>query len=304
MPAATQATFSGLWIPLVTPFRRGEVDHHALAALTRALSSAGIQGLVVCGSTGESASLDDEEQLECLRTVATHTPLPVVMGVGGHHLGRMLDRMRRLSELARRELPGLHAVLVAAPYYLRPSQSGVRRWFEVLADASDLPMILYDIPYRTGIRITRETLLALAAHPNIVALKDCGGDPGKTLALIHDGRLAVLSGEDLQMFSVLAQGGAGAIAASAHLCTQEFATLMQALIAGRMEPARALWMRLAPLIEVLFAEPNPGPLKFCLSRIFGMSDALREPMMPIQQELKTRLDQFLAEMPSPPVVVP
>ena len=87
MPAATHADFSGLWIPLVTPFRRGEVDHHALAALTRSLSSAGIQGLVVCGSTGESASLDDEEQLECLRTVATHTPLPVVMGVGGHHLG-------------------------------------------------------------------------------------------------------------------------------------------------------------------------------------------------------------------------
>lgn len=296
MPAAPQAEFSGLWIPLVTPFRRGQVDHRGLAALTCSLSSTGIQGFVVCGSTGEAASLDDEEQLKCLSTVAAHTTLPLVMGVGGHHLGRLLERVRLLSDVARGEVPGLRAVLVAAPYYVRPSQSGVRRWFEAVADASELPLILYDIPYRTGIPLSRDTLLALAAHPNIVAVKDCGGDPGKTLALIHDGRLNVLAGEDLQMFSLLAQGGAGAIAASAHLRTRDFVAMVHALTASRLEQARALWIRLAPMIEALFAEPNPAPLKSCLSRSLGVSDELREPMMQIQPELRKRLDWTLEEI--------
>ncbi len=177
--------FPGLWIPLVTPFRRGgAIDHAALAALAKRLAAQGIAGVVVCGSTGEAAALDDAEQLAVLDTVATAAPaLPRIMGVSGTHLGKLVDRVRALGEFP------LAGLLVPAPGYIRPSQAGLIEWFTRLADESAVPVLIYDIPYRTGSTIARETLLALAGHPNIRGLKDCGGDAAKTRALIADGRL-------------------------------------------------------------------------------------------------------------------
>ncbi|MCK6423458.1 MAG: 4-hydroxy-tetrahydrodipicolinate synthase [Burkholderiaceae bacterium] len=290
-PPAGRARFGGLWIPLVTPLRDGRVDHDALAALTRSLAATGIRGFVVCGSTGEAASLDPDEQLACLHTVAAHAHgLPLVMGVSGYHLGRMMERMKELSRLAAAELPSLCAVLLPAPHYVRPSQAGLRDWFETLADASGLPLIVYDIPYRTGATLARETLLALAAHPHIRAVKDCGGDSGKTLALLADGRLEVLAGEDLQIFSHLAQGAVGAIAASAHLCTAYFVQMMQALQAGRLDEARQRWLKLVPLVEAAFAEPNPAAIKAWLAQEGRMANELRAPMAVASAALAQRLE--------------
>jgi 4-hydroxy-tetrahydrodipicolinate synthase len=271
--------FSGLWVPLVTPFREGAVDHDALAALTRALVPTGVAGFVVCGSTGEAAALDEDEQLACLATVAAHADeLPLMMGVSGYHLGATRAWVQQLSARAASGVPSLRGLLLPAPHYVRPSQAGLRLWFEVLADTSTLPLAVYDIPYRTGVVIARETLLALAAHPNIRAVKDCGGDAAKTLALIADGRLAVLAGEDLQLFGTVAQGGAGAITASAHLHTRRFVAVLNALACGDLTSARAAWQALVPLIEALFAEPNPGPLKTMLAQRGGMTSELRAPM--------------------------
>jgi len=170
----------------------------------------------------------------------------------------------------------------------------VRAWFEALADDSELPLVVYDIPYRTGTPISRDTLLALAAHPRIAAIKDCGGDLGKTLAMIADGRLAVLAGEDMNVFSHMAHGGAGAITASAHLHTERFVALMAAIQAGRLPDARALWHTLVPLIEALFAEPNPGPVKAALAAMDWMRDELRAPMQPASGPVRERLLQLLA----------
>ncbi len=290
-------TFRGLWIPLVTPFRDGAVDHDALAALTRALAPAGIAGFVVCGSTGEAAALDADEQLDCLRTVSRHAGgLPLVMGMSGYHLGEARAWVRRLSSLAASEVTGLAGLLVPPPHYVRPSQDGLRTWFETLADASTLPLIAYDIPYRTGAVIARDTLLALADHPNIRAVKDCGGDAGKTLALIADGRLSVLAGEDLQLFGTVAQGGAGAIAASAHLHTRRFVSVVQALGRGDLAEARAAWLPLVPLIEALFAEPNPGPVKALLAEAGLMGPGLRAPMGGVSASLRERLEKVDAAL--------
>lgn len=296
LPAGTtdfrtgRARFGGLWIPLVTPFRAGKVDHDALAALTRSLAATGIRGFVVCGSTGEAAALDPDEQRACLHTVAAHAGgLPLVMGAGGHHLGQTLEGVRALGRLAADELPALCAVLTPAPHYVRPSQAGLRDWFETLADASALPLIVYDIPYRTGAILARETLLALAAHPNIRAVKDCGGDSGKTLALLADGRLEVLAGEDLQIFGHLAQGAVGAIAASAHLCTADFVRMMQALQTGRLDEARQRWLKLVPLIEAAFAEPNPAAIKAWLAQEGRLANELRAPMTTASAALAQRL---------------
>lgn len=279
--------FSGLWIPLVTPFRDVAVDHAALARLTAHLATTGIRGFVVCGSTGEAASLSKEEQLACLTTVAAHAAgLPLVMGVSGYHLPDTRDWVRRLGAP---DLPALAGLLMAAPHYVRPAQDGIRQWFTELADASAAPLIVYDIPYRTGATIVRETLLALAAHRNIRGVKDCGGDQGKTLALIRDGRLQVLAGEDAQLFSTVAQGGVGAITASAHVQTRRFVAVLKALAAGDLAGARAAWHPLVPLIEALFAEPNPGPLKALLADGGWCDDALRAPMTPASAALVQRL---------------
>ncbi|MFT3719799.1 4-hydroxy-tetrahydrodipicolinate synthase [Pseudorhodoferax sp.] len=284
MPVSS-SLFSGLWIPLVTPFgAAGQVDHAALAALVRDLCGRGVAGFVPCGSTGEAAALTAEEQLAVLdTTLASASGLPVVMGVGGYRLAGVLDA---LQAACTRPVAG---VLVAAPYYIRPSQDGLRAWFRALADASRVPLVLYDIPYRTGVRLELSTLLALAEHPRIVALKDCGGDAAKTAALIADGRLAVLAGEDAQIFGSVAAGAAGAIAASAHLHTERFARVIALLRDGALQEARTLWQPLLPWVQAVFEEPNPGPIKGLLAQAGRMSGTLRAPMTPASGALLQRL---------------
>ncbi|OYD52314.1 4-hydroxy-tetrahydrodipicolinate synthase [Acidovorax kalamii] len=279
-----QPLFSGLWIALVTPFKDGAVDYPALAALTTRLRAQGVSGFVACGSTGEAAALDKAEQLQVLETVLQAAQgLPVVMGVSGYHQGQVLEQVQAL---ARYPVAGL---LVSAPHYIRPSQEGLLHWFRTLADASAVPLLVYDIPYRTGATLSTETLQALAAHPRIQAIKDCGGNPAKTQALIADGRLQVLAGEDAQIFHTLALGGAGAISASAHWQTPRFVELMALLRAGDLGEARRVWQALLPWIEVCFAEPNPAPLKAVLAHAGEMNNELRAPMMAASEALGQRL---------------
>ncbi|KRC26000.1 4-hydroxy-tetrahydrodipicolinate synthase [Acidovorax sp. Root219] len=289
VPAATanhptSPVFSGLWIALVTPFKDGAVDHPALAALTARLRAEGVSGFVACGSTGEAAALDKAEQLQVLETtLEAARDLPVVMGVSGYHQRQVLDQVQAL---ARYPLAGL---LVSAPHYIRPSQDGLLHWFRAIADASTVPVVIYDIPYRTGATLTPETLLALAAHPRIQAIKDCGGSTAKTQALIADGRLQVLTGEDAQIFNTLALGGAGAISACAHWQTPQFVELVGLLRGGDLPQARRTWQALQPWIEACFAEPNPAPLKAMLAHAGEMRNELRAPMMVASQDLVQRL---------------
>lgn len=291
------ADFSGLWVPLVTPFVAGSVDHAALGRILQHLVRAGVTGLVVCGSTGEAAALSDDEQLAVLRTVGHHASgLPLVMGVGGSQLASTLAWLRTVNAGAAQELPALHGVLVSAPSYIRPAQAGLLHWFRTLADTSAAPLVLYDIPYRTGVALERETLLTLAAHPNIRAIKDCGGDHAKTQALLRDGRLQLLAGEDLQVFSTLALGGAGAIAASAHIHPQRWVALVAALRAGDLAGARQLWQPLAPLVEALFSEPNPAPVKALLEQAHGAHSDLRPPMTAMSAAGRERLLALNAQL--------
>ena len=289
-PAAAAApthrsVFRGLWIALVTPFKDGAVDHRALSALTARLRADGVSGFVACGSTGEAAALDKAEQLQVLHTVLQAAQgLPVVMGVSGYHQGEVLAQVRALADMP------LAGILVSAPPYIRPSQEGLLHWFRTIADASAVPVVVYDIPYRTGATLTTETLLALAAHPRIQAIKDCGGNTGKTQALIADGRLQVLTGEDAQIFHTLALGGAGAISACAHWQAPRFVELMDWMRAGNLPEARRVWQALQPWVEACFAEPNPAALKAVLAQAGWMRNELRAPMMPASKALEQRLE--------------
>ncbi len=271
--------FSGLWVPLVTPFQAGHVDVAALRRLVRHLAKSDMRGFVACGSTGEAESLTHEEQLAVLDTVlATSGGKPVLMGLAGTRLDEMTAH---LLACAQRPIDG---VLVSAPYYLRPAQAGILAHLRALADASPVPLVLYDVPTRSGVQMTLATLLTLAAHPHIRAIKDCGGDEAKTRALIADGRLAVLAGDDERIFSTLCMGGAGAIAASAHVLPQRYAELVSATRAGQMLRARQLYHALTPLSQSLFAEPNPSVFKAVLARQGWMSDELRSPHSPATVE--------------------
>ncbi|WP_372588251.1 dihydrodipicolinate synthase family protein [Acidovorax sp. BLS4] len=293
-PATPRARgdFSGLWIPLVTPFRHGAVDHEALKGLVQRLRRTGIAGFVACGSTAEAGALDMPEQDAVLATVLAHAGgLPVVMGVSGCHMGQVLARVRNL---APQPLAGL---LVPAPHSIRPSQAGLQQWFGAIADASAVPLIVYDIPYRTGATLDLATLRGLAAHPNLRAVKDCGGSPAKTQALIADGALQMLAGEDAQAFTTVALGGAGAIAASAHWQTAEWVACLDAVAAGDLVQARGLWQGIVPWVERFFAEPNPAPIKALLAARGEMADELRAPMTSASPALVQRLQEALAALP-------
>lgn len=293
MPATLSLNpdFSGLWIPLITPFHQGDIDHAALKRLVAHYRTSGIAGFVACGSTGEAAALSDEEQLAVLQTVQSEAGgLPVIMGLSGYHLGKTAERIEALDAL------GIAGFLLPAPSYIRPSQAGLIEWFTRLADASAVPLIVYDIPYRTGVEIELETLLTLASHARIRAIKDCGGDAAKTQALIADGRLQVLSGEDLNIVTTLQQGGHGAIAAAAHLHTRRFVEIFRLIQAGEAAHTERLWAPLQPLIEALFSEPNPGPVKALLAQHGLMRDELRSPMTRASSALAERLRHIDAQI--------
>src|SRR5690606_2626843 len=266
--SASTSIFQGVWIPLVTPFsgamgrqsktRPGghvftdTVDGGALRRLVGHYVSAGVDGLVGCGSTGRATQVVGSEQWGVRDTVLDEAQgLPVIMGLAGNHQGHV---MQRLAAFGTRPLAG---VLTPAPYYVRPGQRGALAYFRALADASRVPLVLYDIPYRTGAVLDTDTLLALAGHANIVAVKDCGGSLDKTVALIAHGGLRVMAGEDLHALSTLCLGGSGMIAAAAHIRPDLFVAMDRAARAQQLEPARRLFHALAPVIRLVFAEPNP-----------------------------------------------
>jgi 4-hydroxy-tetrahydrodipicolinate synthase len=281
--------FSGIWIPLVTPFQAGAVDHRALAGLVARYREAGVAGFAALGTTGEPAALTYEEQDAALATIVRAAQgLPVIAGVAGNQTAAVRERVLRLNDQP------IDGVLLSAPYYIRPQQSGIVDYFSTMAEASAKPIVIYDIPYRTGVRIELDTLLTLAAHPRIQAIKDCAGSAETTLALILDGRLKVLTGNDDAMFSSMCMGGAGAIAASAHLRTERFVAMHRALARGDLEHGRAIFHELAPLLRALACEPNPAPVKAALAAEGRIANELRAPMMQASDALTRELTALLA----------
>src|ERR1700735_2934989 len=219
--------FSGIWVPVITPFADGAVDHAALRRLVRFYADAGVAGLV---------ALEAAEQDAVLATILAEAgALPVLAGVAGNQTASLRTRIAQLNDLP------VAGVLISAPYYIRPSQAGLIEHFTALPDLSAKPVVLYDIPYRTGVRLELATLLTLAAHPRIRAVKDCAGSLDTTLALILDGGRQVLAGDDMNLFTTLCLGGSGAIAASAHVHPERFVALYRALTEGRLEDGRAVF---------------------------------------------------------------
>jgi 4-hydroxy-tetrahydrodipicolinate synthase len=283
--------WSGIWVAIVTPFLSDEsrsVDHPGLKRLVHRCKSAGVHGIVALGSTGEPWAMDDAQQRAVLDTIlACADGLPVIAGLGGNHVGQMHARLAAFNSLP------LAGIISAPPPYVRPSQPALVQHFERLADLSRAPLLLYDIPYRTGVAMDLATILALAAHRNIAGIKDCGGSATKTQALIQDGRLAVLAGEDAQAFSNLCLGGAGAITAAANVRPEAFVALFQALHRADLSAARRIQHALLPLIDALFSEPNPALVKAALQAGGLITGAVRTPLIDASDAGRARVLQAL-----------
>jgi len=279
-----QANFEGIWVPIVTPFQGDTIDHRALASLARHLAGQGIAGLVAGATTGEGALLTPGEQEAIFSTLRAAVPtLPIVLGVTQAATQAAVAQARQLAALRPEGL------LVTAPIYVRPAQLGIQRHFEAIVEAADLPVLVYNIPYRTGVNVELETLQALARDPRLAGIKECGGSPERILRLVHETPLRVLSGDDNQNFIALCLGAHGTIAAAAHILTAWHVQIYDLVRRGQLAAARRISVALQPMIRDLFAEPNPAPLKALLAHQDWCSAAVRLPFVPVSSELHQRL---------------
>lgn len=287
-----QSSLRGLWLPLVTPFRDGELDEASLQRLVRHYAAQPIDGLILAATSGEGLTLGMTELERLVALTRTELAgskhyMPICLGLSGGHTRKMCDT---LDETAAWPIDGY---LISSPYYSRPSQRGLMMHFTALADHASWPIVLYNIPYRTAVNLENATLLQLAAHPNIVGIKDCGADRAQSIDFLRrrPPGFRVLTGEDAQYYEALADGADGAILLSAHVETDIFASVWTLLKDGDRDAAQARWDSISDLTGLLFAEPSPAPAKYWLSRT-GLIDSVevRLPMVEVSAPLAARLD--------------
>jgi 4-hydroxy-tetrahydrodipicolinate synthase len=295
MPAASGPP-SGLWLPLVTPFRDGAIDAASLRRLIAHYADQPIDGLILAATTGEGMTLDEDEveQLVMLTAQALQEggeTRPLYLGLTGS------DTSRLVATLARTANWPVDGYLIASPYYSRASQRGLLQHFGALADATARPIMLYNIPYRTGVNLDTATILRLAERPNIVGIKDCSADTLQSVELLHrrPRDFAVLTGEDALFYGALIRGSDGGVLASAHVHTREFAALRPTILSGDALRASMQWRELSDIAKLLFAEPSPAPLKHWLWRS-GLIDSpeVRLPMTSIDDALAAAIDRRIS----------
>ncbi len=280
----------GLWLPLVTPFRDGALDERSLRRLARHYLGQPVDGMILAATTGEGLTIDEDEteRLTAIVAIEVAGRIPVFLGLSGS------DTRKVAKALAHTAPWPVDGYLIACPYYTRPSQAGLYHHFAALAGETARPIMIYNIPYRTGANLANDTLLRLAELPNIVGVKDCCADQVQSFDLMRarpDG-FAVMTGEDALLYAALTQGGDGAILASAHVETARFAAIRQMLLAGDHRAALQAWRGLVDVARLLFAEPSPAPIKHWLARA-GLIDSpeVRAPMMPVSAALAARIER-------------
>jgi 4-hydroxy-tetrahydrodipicolinate synthase len=286
------APFGHLLTAMITPFTStGEVDYEKAWRLARFLVDNGSDGLVVSGTTGESPTLSNDEKVALFRTVveAVGEKALVVAGTGTYDTAESVELTRRAAEV------GCRGAMAVTPYYSRPPQQGLIEHFTAVADASDLPVLLYNIPSRTGRRIEIDTLARLAEHPRVVAVKDAVGE----LTFTTNTRLAVgeafaiYSGDDISTLPMMAVGAVGVVSVAAHLAGKQIKAMVEAALIGDLISARRLHLALAPLAGALFLEPNPMPVKAALNALWEPVGDPRSPLVPASEETVQRVKEAL-----------
>ena len=270
----------GCGTALVTPFKDGAVDYDAFAALVDRQVEAGIDFLVPLGTTGETPCLEDEERIKVLQVAKAHSQgRPVVVGGGTNSLQHTIRSMKMLEPY------GVDAFLIVVPYYNKPTQEGQYQYFKAVAESTDKPIVLYNVPGRTGANMTAETCLRLAQIPNIVAVKEASGNREQIEKILADAPegFQVLSGNDDDTLWMMQQGGAGIISVASNVAPKHMADFIGAIREGDMAKAEALNKELTPLFKNCFVESNPIPAKAAMAAMGLIRNELRLPLVPSQQ---------------------
>lgn len=271
---------TGCGTALITPFKNGEVDYDAFAALVDRQVEAGIDFLVPLGTTGETPCLEDEERIRILQIAKEHSRgVPVVVGGGTNSLQHTIRSMKMLEPY------GVDAFLIVVPYYNKPTQEGQYQYFKAVAESTDKPIVLYNVPGRTGANMTAETALRLAEIPNIVAIKEASGNREQIEAILAGAPegFQVLSGNDDDTLWMMQQGGAGIISVASNVAPALMAEFVGAVRKGELQKAEQMNARLTPLFANCFVESNPIPAKAAMSAMGLIENELRLPLVPSQQ---------------------
>ena len=271
---------TGCGTALITPFKNGEVDYEAFAALVDRQVEAGIDFLVPLGTTGETPCLEDEERIKVLQIAKEHSKgRPVVVGGGTNSLQHTIRSMQMLGPY------GVDAFLIVVPYYNKPTQEGQYQYFKAVAESTDKPIVLYNVPGRTGANMTAETALRLAEIPNIVAIKEASGNREQIEKILKGAPAGfqVLSGNDDDTIWMMQQGGAGVISVASNVAPALMAEFTGALRAGDMAKAEKMNAELTPLFANCFVESNPIPAKAAMAAMGLIENELRLPLVPAQQ---------------------
>ena len=282
----------GLGTALLTPFKGEEVDYEAFAATVDWQVTTGVDFLVPLGTTGETPTLTESEKLQVLEVTLQHAAgKPVMAGVGTNSLTGTLANMRLLQDA--------NAYLIVAPFYNKPPQRGLYAYFKALAESTDKPIVLYNVPGRTGCNIEAETTLALARDiPNIVGVKEASGNIGQIEAILK-GRpegFSVLSGNDDQTLELMKMGADGVVSVASNVFPSAMVDFVHALQAGKLEEAEKMDARLSPLFKALFVEPNPIPAKAAMAQLGLMENSLRLPLVPATAATEELLKQTLKDL--------
>lgn len=273
--------FRGAITALVTPLRHDRVDEDALVRLVEQQIAAGIDGLVPCGTTGEASTLSTAEHLRVVELTlqAARGRVPVLAGAASNDTREAIELARACKQL------GAAGTLQVTPYYTRPTQAGLVAHFTAIADQSDLPVVVYNVPGRTGVDLLPDTVAELARHPKIVGIKEATGDLNRAARLrelLRDRpHFALLSGDDFTVFPFLALGGHGVISVTSNVAPAWVAGLVDAAFGGRWDEARALHDRHYPLARALFTQPNPIPVKAAMALLGHMTGEMRLPLVAI-----------------------
>lgn len=285
--------FTGCLSALITPFRNGAIDLEALGKLVEAQIAGGVHGLVPCGSTGESATLSHDEHIQVVREVVrlTRGRVPVIAGTGSNSTHEAV-RLTRAAEEA-----GAQGALLISPYYNRPTQQGIYEHYAAVAEATSLPILVYNIPARTASNIEPDTIIRLSRIPNVAGVKEASGSLAQTLQIAAGAGpdFAIYAGDDILTLPIMAAGGVGVISVTANIVPAEMAAFTDVLLAGDYARGRALLAKLLPLIQSTSLEVNPIPVKTALALLGQCRDEFRLPLTPMTSANRTKLEGVLRD---------
>lgn len=285
--------FAGSLVAIVTPFRKGKVDERALAELIEWQIAKGTSGIVPCGTTGESATLshDEHNRVIELTVEVVRRRVPVIAGTGSNSTDEAITLTRHAKQA------GVDGALLITPYYNKPTQEGLYLHYKAIAEAVDLPLVLYNIPGRTGVNMLPATIARLSSIQTIIGVKEGSGSVQQASDIVQmcGDRLTVLAGDDSLTLPMMAVGGKGVITVTANILPAEMAGLVQAFAEGRVEEARGLHFKLSPVFTALFYETNPIPVKEALGLMGRIDPELRLPLCPMGQDTREKLIGVLKE---------